>query len=97
MKIIEQYPDNTSYIDKGLGVGSLVPTSYTNYDQSEGVDLGYVAPRERESFNSKSNNQQSYQTTMKSEKTYVPKVYESFSKQETSPYYECNLPLVRNI
>lgn len=36
MKIIEQYPDNTSYIDKGLGVGSLVPTSYTNYDQSEG-------------------------------------------------------------
>lgn len=50
MSIIEQVPDDTSFIDRGLGVGSLVPTSYTNYGLPDSVNLANFTPPQRESF-----------------------------------------------
>lgn len=80
---------DTSFLDRGLGVGSLIPTSYTNYGLPEGTNLGGFTPPERESFSRNLRNQLSSGggggTT---QDFYVPKVYGSFSEQNGSPFYE---------
>ena len=78
---------DTSFIERGLGVGGLVPTSYTNYDQTQGVDLAYVAPRNRESFSYNLRNQLSNNSGVQQD-FYIPKIYGNFAKQDISPYYE---------
>ena len=78
---------DTSFIERGLGVGGLVPTSYTNYDQTQGVDFAYVAPRNRESFSYNLRNQLSNNSGVQQD-FYIPKIYGNFAKQDISPYYE---------
>ena len=78
---------DTSFIERGLGVGGLVPTSYTNYDQTQGVDFAYVAPRNRESFSYNLRNQLSNNSGVQQD-FYIPKIYGNFAKQDVSPYYE---------
>lgn len=87
MSIIEQVPDDTSFIDRGLGVGSLVPTSYTNYGLPDSVNLANFTPPDRESF-SDSRKRDRELTGEQPKDIYIPKVYESFSEQNTSPFYE---------
>ena len=87
MSIIEQVPDDTSFIDRGLGVGSLVPTSYTNYGLPDSVNLANFTPPDRESF-SDSRKRDRGLTGEQPKDIYIPKVYESFSEQNTSPFYE---------
>ncbi|MFV0207755.1 hypothetical protein OBK05_10875 [Empedobacter falsenii] len=76
MNIIEQVPDDTSFLDRGLGVGSLVPTSYTNYGLPEGTNLANFTPPQRESFSRKRE-----LADEQPKDVYVSETYKSFSNQ----------------
>lgn len=79
---------DTSFLDRGLGVGKLMPTSYTNYGLPEGTNLGGFTPPERESFSRNLRSQLSNGSKGVSQDFYVPKVYGYFKKDESSPFYE---------